>query len=149
MRPSFAILAIALAACSSTDDRPRTLQYVTETVLAPSCATAECHSAFRRQYGFAFDNVAYAQDSLAGVAPAAEILIGECDGMNGTPMPGACNTSPDLSTPGASYLLTVIYDKDFEGDRMPYDATMPDEDKQFLSDWIQDGAPGFIPPSQP
>jgi hypothetical protein len=144
----------ALAACSSTDDRPRTLQYVTETILQPTCATAECHSAFKREDGYAFDNVFLAQQSLAGGPPTIPLstsfgaLIGECDGLNGTPTPGSCSTLTDISQPGTSFLLTVIYDKDTLGDRMPYDATMPDEDKQFLSDWIQDGAPGYIPPVQ-
>jgi hypothetical protein len=47
-----ALLGSASGACGvTTDDRPRTLQYITEAVLAPTCAAAQCHSARRTIVG--------------------------------------------------------------------------------------------------
>src|ERR1044071_3941212 len=55
LAPSAALLAGACG--SATDDRPPTLDYITETILAPTCALAECHSAFKQQVGDVFDTV--------------------------------------------------------------------------------------------
>jgi hypothetical protein len=141
MKLMFAVWVWGTMACS-TDDRPeRTLAYVTETVLAPTCAVAECHTAFKRQSGFAFDTVELAQESLAGGQDMIQ-LIQPCNAAN-----TAAQTCPN--DPDSSYLLKVIYDQDIYGDRMPYDSAMPDADKQLLTDWIGDGAPGFVPPSGP
>ena len=141
MKLMFAVWVWGAMACS-TDERPeRTLAYVTETILAPSCANAECHSAFKREKGYAFDTVELAQDSLFGGPVGTRLLIGACA------TPGTCSTDPTEGDPlsGSSYLLTVIYQQDDEGDRMPYDSALPDADKQLISDWIRDGASGFDP----
>ena len=55
---------LASACGSATDDRPATLDYITETILAPTCATAECHSDFKRQVGDQFDTPAGARRSI-------------------------------------------------------------------------------------
>jgi hypothetical protein len=62
------IVAFGLAsgACASDDGRPETLAYITETIFAPSCALAECHLAMTREFSYAFDNVALAQQALDG-----------------------------------------------------------------------------------
>src|SRR5438045_1803927 len=57
--------ALLASACgSATDDRPPTLDFITETILAPSCATAQCHSAFAREVGDEFDTPAAARRSI-------------------------------------------------------------------------------------
>src|SRR5262245_7099027 len=54
-----------LAACAQTEnDRPATLQYITEAILQPSCGQYTCHSSFRRAKDFAFDTVEAAAESL-------------------------------------------------------------------------------------
>ncbi len=123
-----ALAVAALAACSVTDDRPETLAYITETILAPSCGTAECHSAMKRQSGYAFDSVGAAQDSIKNGALVA-----------------ICATPPCDSAPGSSYLLTVITNQDIYGNRMPLDQPLPNLDAVLIANWITAGAPGYTP----
>ncbi len=111
-----------LAACGTTDDRPQTLAYVTEAILAPNCAGAECHSQLRQSYGYVFDTVAHAQASLAN---------------------GNLVTPGD---PGSSYLITVITTEDRLGNRMPLDHPLDNKDIFFLGTWIRNGAEGYTPP---
>ncbi len=124
-----AFLLIAfVAACSTTDDRPQTLAYVTETVLQPYCATAECHSTSKRQSDIVFDSVAEAQRSIKDKG-----LI------------DICATPPCMDSPGKSYLLTVITTKDAQGNRMPLDEPVPNLDDVYIANWIIAGAPGYTP----
>jgi len=121
--------ALVVGACgSATDDRPATLDYITETILAPSCATAECHSAFKREVGDQFDT-----------PDAARRTIIE----NGLASP------QNMADPGASYLvqtLTVgeisVIDSSRGRIRMPYDAELPDADIALIKAWIALGVPG-------
>ena len=106
---------IALAACTQSDnDRPATLEYVTEAILQPSCAQADCHSSLRREKGYAFDTVAEAKQSLS------RIVI---------------PTDPDAS------LLYIVLNRQIK--RMPYDSPLPDKDIALIRTWIVDGAPGL------
>ena len=106
---------IALAACTQTDnDRPATLEYVTEAILQPSCAQYDCHSSFARTKGYAFDTVAEAKQSLS------RIVI---------------PTDPEAS------LLYIVLTRQIK--RMPYDSPLPDKDIALIRTWITDGAPGL------
>jgi hypothetical protein len=107
--------AITLAACTQSDnDRPATLEYVTEAILQPSCGQYDCHSSFARTKGYAFDTVAEAKQSLS------RIVI---------------PTDPDAS------LLFVVLTRQIK--RMPYDSPLPDKDIALIRTWITDGAPGL------
>ena len=107
--------AIALAACTQSDnDRPVTLEYVTEAILQPSCAQYDCHSSFRREKGYVFDTVAEAKQSLS---------------------PIVIPTDPDAS------LLYLVLTRQIK--RMPYDSPLPDKDIALIRTWITDGAPGL------
>jgi hypothetical protein len=111
------VAALASAACSTTDnDRPATLEYITEAILQPSCSQSTCHSSYRMEKGYAFDTVAMAQRSLsvAGVVNKAE---------------------PETS------LLYVVLTRKLK--RMPYDAPLPQKDIDLILTWIKDGAPGL------
>lgn len=114
-----------LVACNVTDDRPETLAYITETILKPSCATAECHSAMKAQNGYVFDSVAAANTSLQ------------------PPMVLTCDEPPCTKAPAGSYLLTVISKADDEGNRMPLDQPLANKDIALIAQWLLDGAPGF------
>ncbi|HEU4732323.1 MAG TPA: hypothetical protein VFT22_30725 [Kofleriaceae bacterium] len=123
--------ALATGACgSATDDRPATLEYITQTILAPSCAPAQCHSAFKRQVGDQFDTVDAARLSIV-----ANGLVVFPD---------------DTTAPDSSFLITVltvgtpsILDPGSNTKvRMPYDAPMPDADVELIRAWIADGAHG-------
>lgn len=124
------LIALLASACgSATDDRPPTLDYITETILAPSCATAECHSAFKRQVGDVFDTPASARRTIV-----ANGLVVYPD---------------DVADPAHSFLLTTltvgspsILSPGSGNVRMPYDAPMPDADLQLLEAWIASGVPG-------
>jgi len=119
---------LAIAACNTDDDRPATLAYVTETILAPNCGVAECHSSLHRQSNYVFDSVAATQISIKN----GNLIV-------------TCETPPCPSAPGGSYLLTVITDGDVEGNRMPLDEPLPNLDAVLIANWIIDGAPGYTP----
>jgi hypothetical protein len=128
-RPGLIGALLASACGSATDDRPATLDYITETILAPTCATAECHSAFRRQVGDVFDTPASTRRTIVGnglivypddmVDPAHSFLI--------TTLTVG---SPSILNPGSGNV------------RMPYDAPMPDADIRLIEAWIASGVPG-------
>lgn len=107
--------AAALAACNQTDNnRPATLEYITEAILQPSCSQYTCHSSYRMEKGYAFDTVAMAKRSLS-------ILV--------------IPTDPDAS------LLYSVLTRTIK--RMPYDSPLPDKDIALIKTWIEDGAPGL------
>ncbi len=116
--------AIALTACgTAVDDRPANLDYITEAILAPSCGTATCHSSFRRELGYVFDNVAGARASFQ----ADEILIRPSD-------------PEDPNSPAGLYLNLTIEQPG--APRMPYYEPLPDHDLDLIERWLKAGAPG-------
>jgi hypothetical protein len=124
----FAWLALLVCACGTTDDRPLTLPYITEAVLAPTCGRAECHSTFRQEQGDVFDTVTASRKSIVD---------------------NALVTIPDDPKNPTSYIYISItvgqtsrIDPSFGLVRMPYDAPMPNEDIALIYNWIQAGAPG-------
>jgi hypothetical protein len=120
---------IALAACGTdNDDRPLTIQYVTETILAPTCGAAQCHSQFTQAKGDIFDTVEAARRSLVdnGLIQFDSVAY-------------------DPATPKQATLILWLTETDPLGlgiGRMPYDAPMPNADILFLEKWISKGAPG-------
>jgi hypothetical protein len=119
-----ALLGGAAGACGVTDDRPRTLEYITETILAPTCAAAQCHSAFTMQVGDEFDTVDATRRTIVN------------NGLVEPGSPGASFLYNSITT-GVSSILspgTMV--------RMPFDAPMPDADIALIAAWITDGAPG-------
>src|SRR4051812_26619595 len=79
---------LASACGNATDDRPPALAYITETILAPSCATAECHSAFKRQVGDVFDTPASARQTIV----ANQLVV----------------YPDDVADPAHAYLITTL-----------------------------------------
>ena len=109
------VAAALLVACTQTEnDRPKTLEYITEAILQPNCAQDVCHSSYRMEKGYAFDTVAMAKRSLAMIV--------------------------NVSEPDQSLLYTVL---NRQIRRMPYDAPLPDKDIELILQWIQVGAPGL------
>ena len=134
---------LGLGACDLSGkpatDRPETLAYITETILKPSCGTAECHSAMKAQSTDVFDSVEGAQKSLAGNG-----LIASCETADGTP--------PPCTHAGAnSYLLVVITtgvtNPKGLGDRMPIDQALSNSDITLIHNWIDNGADGYTFPA--
>ena len=117
-----AAAALLLSACGTTDDRPQNLDYITKSILAPSCGAAVCHSSFRQSDGLVFDTV----DGARATFQADPQLIGFDD-------------NDPAKTPGLILNLTI----DQPGaPRMPYDAPLPDVDIALIEDWLKAGAPG-------
>jgi hypothetical protein len=103
--------AVTLAACSQTDnDRPRTVQYITEAILQPNCAQDVCHSSYARAKDYAFDTVAAARTSLARLVS---------------------KTQPESS------FLYVVLTRTIK--RMPYDAPLPQKDIDLIFEWLTSG----------
>jgi hypothetical protein len=118
------LTAIALAGCGTQNDqRPRTVEYITQAILAPSCGNAQCHSSFRNADGYAFDTVENAQQSLMGLVGAITL-----DDRN--------EPLGDASSSRIIEVLTRTID------RMPYDQPLPDADIELIGRWIDFGAPG-------
>lgn len=123
--PALALAACAtLAACGTDDDRrPRTVEYVTQAILAPSCGNAQCHSQFRQAAEVVLDTVKNAQPHLVGrVGTITLDPQGEFTG-----------------DPEDSKLIDVLTRTI---DRMPYDQPLPDADIDLIRRWIEIGAPG-------
>jgi hypothetical protein len=118
---------LAVGGCGSTDDRPRTLEYITDTILAPTCAVAECHSAFKMEVGDQFDTVKAARRSMVAN--------------------GLLNYSSDEGPAGSTLILSMTVGVPSLLDpptrvRMPYDGPMPDADIALIEAWIAEGAHG-------
>ncbi len=120
-----ALLGSAAGACGATDDRPRTLEYITQTILAPTCAAAECHSAFKMEVGDEFDTVDATRQSILN---------------NGLVTPGDPAGSPLITS--VTIGLPSILNMGSGNVRMPFDAPMPDADIALIAAWIQEGARG-------
>jgi hypothetical protein len=111
------VAAAATAACDQTDNnRPATLEYITEAILQPSCAQSVCHSTYKMEFGYAFDTVEAARRSINDHS-----LVQESDSQS-------------------SLLYNVLIRK---VKRMPYDAPLLDKDIALIKQWIDDGAPGL------
>jgi hypothetical protein len=122
------VLALLVACGTTKDDRPRTISYVTEAILAPTCGGAECHSTFAQNRGDVFDTVKAARKSLVD---------------NG--LISFDSTQYDPAKPSNAALIVWLTQIDPFGldiGRMPYDAPMPNADINFLEEFIREQAPG-------
>jgi hypothetical protein len=126
-----ATLAVLFAgACgSATDDRPATLDYITETILAPTCALAECHSAFKAQVGDVFDTVEATRRTL--VVNNLATPDDADDPANAFLIKTLTVGTPSILDPGSTTLV-----------RMPFVSPMPDADIHLIESWIRAGVPG-------
>jgi len=107
-----AVLGIA-AACTDPAQRPTTWEYLHPAVIAPSCASATCHSSLAARAGLVLEDRDHAY----------RLLIDERFVIPGDP---------------ASPLMYVL-----RGDqrvRMPPDAPLPEVDVDLVEAWIVDGA---------
>ena len=107
------ILVSAIAGCVDTDNRPKTLEYITETILKPSCGTVNCHSSLGKTQGLAFDSV----DAVRA----------------------AFGTSKYSATP--EFVLSVM--QSTGSNRMPPNDIVADQDIELIQAWIDAGTPGL------
>jgi hypothetical protein len=116
------VAAAATAACSQTDNnRPATLEYITEAILQPNCSQSVCHSSYTMERGYAFDTVIAARRSIL------------------------THSLVQASDAGGSLLYNVLIRTK---KRMPYDSPLQQKDIELIKQWIDDGAPGLTEASQ-
>jgi hypothetical protein len=115
----------ASGACGVNDDRPPTLEYITQTIFAPTCAAAECHSAFKMEVGDQFDTVEATRRSIVN-----NVLVDTLDPKASVLYGSITVGYPSLLNPGSGNV------------RMPFDAPMPDADVALILRWIEGGARG-------
>jgi hypothetical protein len=124
---------VALAGCDLSNDqaldgRPLTLEYITQTILKPSCGTAECHSALKAEKTDVFDSVAGARASMKN-----NFLVFTCETLE-PPETFPCGNDAAAN----SYLLTVITDQTTNGYRMPFDQPLSKSNIELIGNWITD-----------
>ena len=125
-----AYLALLCGACG-VDDRPLTIEYVTETVLAPNCGAAQCHSSFSANYGDIFDTVEGARNAIVN-----DPLLDFDSAASDPP-------AYDPANPSQSHLiLTVTVGYIPAIGRMPWDEPLTASDIDLLERWIAAKAPG-------
>lgn len=79
-------LAAGLAGCVDTDNRPATLEYITETILKPSCGSVNCHSSLGNSADLAFDTVAAARSTFKNFS-SPEFVLSVMKRTGDEPMP--------------------------------------------------------------
>ena len=124
---------------SDTDDRPAQWSYIYPAIIAPSCATASCHSTFTDRAGVNFGDTddAYYQmvcRHFVVTCPTAAMPLG-CP-----PLPTITTSDPSCPARAAED-SQVIHQMRAEGaQRMPPDFPLPDVDIRLISQWITNGA---------
>jgi hypothetical protein len=107
-------VCFAIGCAADPSERPATWSYLHAAVVAPSCATASCHSERAATAGLVLDDADAAYDALV----ARRFVI-----------PG----DP------ASALMSLLEGE--ERPRMPPDAPLPAADIDLVRTWILEGAP--------
>lgn len=120
--------ALGALGCVEPDDRPATWTYVHAAVIAPNCATSNCHS----------DLAATAGLDLSGREAAYLFLTGRvCEGQE---LPG--EPPRNFVDPGAPETSKLMYLLRGEAVRpMPPDTQLPEVEIELVERWILEGAP--------
>ena len=115
-----AALAIVVSGCNGTsDDRPPTWSFISATIMEPSCATVNCHSAITHQGGV----------DLSAREIGYQTLVQNSGGKTYYVYPGYPQYSPIVKLMNAEGSI-----------RMPPDNPLPQADIQLIETWIADGA---------
>jgi hypothetical protein len=110
-----AVAAFALGCGDATDDRPARWSFISATIMEPSCATVNCHSAVAQRAGVDLHDRATGYRDLVGrsfVLPSDQT--------------------------GSSALLYLMHGQGSL--RMPPDMPLPEADIQLINSWIKAGA---------
>lgn len=111
-----AALAIMATGCGGAiDDRPARWSFISTTIMEPSCATVNCHSAVTHQGGVDLSARAIGYQSLVDTYFV---------------FPGNPQDSPIVNLMNAVGSI-----------RMPPDNPLPEADIKLIETWIADGAP--------
>jgi hypothetical protein len=126
-----AALLVAGPGCADPEERSTTWSYLHATIIEPSCATANCHSAFGKQKGIDLSEPDVAYRSLTKV---------DC---GGDPL-----ASPDSyvqpAPTGAESLLEAALHGRFPSrtyPQMPVDLPLAPGEIRLIATWVDLGAP--------
>jgi hypothetical protein len=128
VRSGTSVIAIALGACDTVDQRPASWSYIHAAIIAPSCATASCHSNPASLAGLDLSTRTSAYAFLVGRTCDAPPHAGDAPGNFVFPY-----------DPERSRLIYVL-----RGEQslvMPPDVPLPDVEIELIERWILDGAP--------
>jgi hypothetical protein len=114
------VIAIAMTACTTEDDRPATWSFVSTEIMQPACGTGGCHSALSQTAGVVLDTRADGYRTLVTMPP---------DGYGPFVVPG---------DPDGSQILYLLRGDEIK--RMPPDAPLPAADVDLVAAWIAAGA---------
>lgn len=120
--------ALALGGCGE-DDRPASFEYIHTAILAPSCATASCHTAAVSQAALRLHSIDAAYTMLLGRPCDAEPLDEQ-----------APRNYVDPGHPERSRLMYLLRGEEV-GRAMPPDRLLPEPDIALIERWILEGAP--------
>lgn len=109
-----AVAAMAAGCGGSTDDRPAKWSFISATIVEPSCATVNCHSAITQRGGIDLHTRDVAYNTLKN---------------------GYYVIPQDVTSSSLVWLLNASGSL-----RMPPDNPLPAADVQLIEKWIQDGA---------
>lgn len=114
------------AGCGSAkEDRPPQWSFISATIIEPSCATVNCHSAITHQGGVDLSNRQIGFETLVNT-------MGSSTADGG----GTFYVLPKY--PEYSSLITLL--NAVGSIRMPPDNPLPQADIELISSWISDGA---------
>jgi hypothetical protein len=130
-----ALVALAVATgagCGGTkDERPPQWSFISATIIEPSCATVNCHSAITKQGGVDLSN------SQIGYQTLVETKMTTISNSSQNP-DGGMTFYVYPGYPQYSSLITLL---DAVGSmRMPPDNPLPQADIALIVDWISHGA---------
>jgi hypothetical protein len=129
-----AIAALAPAGCIDADDRAQ-FDYVHGAIIAPSCATSNCHTSL----GVSAIGVAEAGLELDDREGAYMVLTGSpCDGEVSPDQPLPERSFVEPGDPEASRVVRMI--RGLDTYRMPPDTPLPEGEIQAIEAWILEGA---------
>ncbi|MBZ0235879.1 MAG: hypothetical protein K8M05_26355 [Deltaproteobacteria bacterium] len=115
------------AACVAADERPAAWTYVHAAIIAPSCATAGCHSTL----------AAAASIDLSSAEGAYTFLTGRICGEPVTP----ASPPRNYVDPGSPEYSQLVYQLRGVGrPRMPPDVPLPEVEIELVERWIAEGA---------
>jgi hypothetical protein len=126
------VLLAAAGGCVGEDVpeyRPLELDYLTQSIFAPTCGSTQCHSSFKQAGGNVFDTpegvrATLVNDALVRTDPAQY-------------------DPEDAKNADLIHWITETVPFGTEGNRrMPLDAPMPNRDVKLLIEWIEHKAPG-------
>ncbi|MDX2090100.1 MAG: hypothetical protein SFX73_19740 [Kofleriaceae bacterium] len=123
MRYPMALAVLGIAACAEEEyQRPRTVEYITEAILIPSCAAAQCHSDFKQAEGLSFTTVDVARQGIIDMVSGSLTTSGQ--DVIGIPE-------------NAQFFQVLVRTVD----RMPYDQPLANADIDLIREFIEIGAP--------